>query len=74
MSVRGYLTGLAIARAIESGAINASTLRESLRAQLYPNDEDRRLRALKPVVAAFPERLAIRNGKGVPLGEVAIDP
>ena len=74
MSVRGYLTGLAIARAVESGAINASTLREALRTQLYPNDEDRRLRALKPAVAAFPERLAIRGGKGVPLGEVAIDP
>ena len=74
MSVRGYLTGLAIARAVESGAINASTLREALRTQLYPNDEDRRLRALKPVVPAYPERLAIRGGKGVPLGEVAIDP
>jgi ABC-type branched-subunit amino acid transport system substrate-binding protein len=74
MSVRGYLTGLAIARAVESGAINASTLRGALRAQLYPSDEDRRLRALQPAVAAFPERLAIRGGKGVPLGEVAIDP
>jgi ABC-type branched-subunit amino acid transport system substrate-binding protein len=74
MSVRGYLTGLAIARAVESGAINASTLREALRTQLYPNEEDRRLRALKPVVPAYPERLAIRGGKGVPLGEVPIDP
>ncbi|HET9252316.1 MAG TPA: hypothetical protein VFP58_09380, partial [Candidatus Eisenbacteria bacterium] len=63
-----------IARAIESGAINASTLREALRTQLYPNDEDRRLRALKPVIGAYPERLAIRGGKGVPLSEVAIDP
>ena len=74
MAVRGYLTGLAIARAIESGAINASTLREALRTQLYPNEEDRRLRALKPVIGAYPERLAIRAGKGVPLSEVAIDP
>ena len=74
MSVRGYLTGLAIARAVESGAINASTLREALRTQLYPNEEDRRLRALKPVIGAYPERLAIRGGKGVPLSEVAIDP
>jgi ABC-type branched-subunit amino acid transport system substrate-binding protein len=74
MSVRGYLTGLAIARAVESGAIHASSLREALRTQLYPGDEDRRLRALKPVVAAFPERLSIRGGKGVPLAEVAIDP
>ncbi|HET9251073.1 MAG TPA: ABC transporter substrate-binding protein, partial [Candidatus Eisenbacteria bacterium] len=74
MSVRGYLTGLAIARAVESGAINASTLREGLRAQLYPNEEDRRLRALKPAIGAYPERLAIRGGKGVPVSEVAIDP
>ena len=74
MSVRGYLTGLAIARAIESGAITASTLREALRTQLYPNDDDRRLRALKPVIGAFPERLAIRGGKGAPVGEVPIDP
>ena len=76
MSVRGYLTGLAIARAIESGAFTASQLKEALRAQVYDGDEERALRALKPQVPAFPERLTIRNGKAVPLADQAapVDP
>ncbi|HEX5032612.1 MAG TPA: ABC transporter substrate-binding protein [Candidatus Eisenbacteria bacterium] len=74
MSVRGYLTGLAIARAIESGAFTAAQLKEALRAQAYDDDEERALRSLKPAVAAFPERLTIKNGKAVPLAQAPVDP
>jgi hypothetical protein len=74
MSVRGYLTGLAIARAIESGAFTGSQLKEALRAQVYDDDEERALRSLKPAVAAFPERLTIKNGKAVPLAQAPVDP
>jgi branched-chain amino acid transport system substrate-binding protein len=74
MSVRGYLTGLAIARALESGAFTASQLKEALRGQVYDGEEERALRALKPMVPAFPERLTIRGGKAVPLAEAPVDP
>jgi ABC-type branched-subunit amino acid transport system substrate-binding protein len=74
MSVRGYLTGLAIARSIESGAFTASQLKEALRSQVYDSEEERALRALKPAVPAFPERLTIRNGKAVPLAQAPVDP
>ena len=52
MSVRGYLVGLAVARGIERGSLNASMLREALRAQVYDSEDGRKLRALRPVVAA----------------------
>lgn len=65
MSVRGYLVGLAVTRGIERGSLNAAMLRESLRAQLYDNDEGRALRALKPLVPAEPERFVIRSGKAI---------
>ena len=74
MSVRGYITGLAINRAVEGGCISASQLREALRGQVYDNDVERALRALRPVVPAFPERLTIREGKAVPVGEEAVEP
>ena len=74
MSVRGYITGLAIARAVESGAFTASQLKEALRGQVYDGEEERSLRALKPMVSAFPERLTIRGGKAVPLAETPVDP
>ena len=74
MSVRGYLTGLAIDRAIESGCETASQLREALRSQLYDTPEGRALRALRPVVPAFPERLTIRAGKAVPAGDAPVEP
>ncbi len=74
MSVRGYLTGLAIARAVESGAFTTSQLKEALRGQVYDGEEERSLRALKPMVPAFPERLTIRGGKAVPLAETPVDP
>ncbi|HEX7076904.1 MAG TPA: ABC transporter substrate-binding protein [Candidatus Eisenbacteria bacterium] len=65
MSVRGYLAGLAITRALEAGCVNAAGLKEALRTQLYDTPEGRRLRALKPVIAAEPERLTIRGGRAV---------
>lgn len=65
MSVRGYLVGVAVTRAIERGSLNASMLREALRAELYDTDEGRVFRALKPLVAAEPERLQIKGGKAV---------
>jgi len=74
MSVRGYLTGLAIDRAIESGCVTASQLRQALRSQVYETDEGRTLRALRPVVPAFPERLVIRKGKAVPLEDAPVEP
>ncbi|HKW51725.1 MAG TPA: ABC transporter substrate-binding protein [Candidatus Eisenbacteria bacterium] len=74
MSVRGYLTGLAIDRAIEAGCVTASQLREALRSQVYETPEGRTLRALRPVVPAFPERLVIRAGKAVPLEDAPVEP
>ena len=74
MSVRGYLTGLAITKAVEAGAITAAALRESLRGQLYDTEEGKKLRALRPAVPAFPERLTIRGGKAVPPEEAPVDP
>ena len=71
MSVRGYLTGLAIDRAIETGCVTASQLREALRSQVYETPEGRTFRALRPVVPAFPERLVIRAGKAVPFDDAA---
>jgi len=65
MAVRGYLAGLAIARAVEGGAATASMLREALRAQVYETEEGRTFRALRPVVPAFAERLVIRGGRAV---------
>ncbi len=74
MSIRGYLTGLAIGRAMESGCVSASQLREALRGQVYDTEEGRLLRALRPTVPAFPERLVIRSGKAVPLGDETVAP
>ncbi len=74
MSVRGYLSGLAIGRAIESGSVTVSQLRHALRTQVYETEEGRTLRALRPVVPAFPERLVIRSGKAVPLVKGTVDP
>ena len=74
MSIRGYLTGLAIDRAIESGCVTASQLRQALRSQVYETEEGRTLRALRPVVPAFPERLVIRSGKAVPLEDAPVEP
>ena len=74
MSVRGYLSGLAIDRAVESGCVTASQLKEALRAQVYETDEGRLLRALRPVVPAFPERLVIRSGKAVPMEDAPVEP
>jgi hypothetical protein len=65
MSVRGYLVGLAVTRAIESGCVNASGLRETLRGQLYDGDEGRLLHALRPVIPAEPERLMVQGGKAI---------
>jgi hypothetical protein len=65
MSVRGYLVGLAVTRAIEAGCVNAAGLRETLRGQLYEGEEGRMLHALRPVVPAEPERLVIRGGKAI---------
>ncbi len=65
MSVRGYLVGLAVTRAVENGCVNAAGLREALRNQLYDGDEGRLLHALKPVVPAEPERLVVRKGKAI---------
>ena len=74
MSIRGYLTGLAIDRAIETGCVTASQLREALRAQVYETDEGRKFRALRPVVPASPERLVIRSGKAVPVDDSPVEP
>ncbi|MBI4364669.1 MAG: amino acid ABC transporter substrate-binding protein [Candidatus Latescibacteria bacterium] len=74
MSVRGYLVGLAVARGIERGSLNASMLREALRAQLYETEEGRALRALRPLVKAEPERFVIRAGKATPAGGAAVSP
>jgi len=65
MSVRGYLVGLAVTRAIESGCVNAAGLRETLRGQLYEGEDGRVLHALRPVVPAEPERLTVRGGKAI---------
>jgi ABC-type branched-subunit amino acid transport system substrate-binding protein len=65
MSVRGYLVGLAVTRAIESGCVNAAGLRETLRGQLYDGEDGRVLHALRPVVPAEPERLVVRGGKAI---------
>ena len=74
MSVRGYLVGLAVTRGIERGSLNASMLREALRAQLYDSDEGRALRALKPVVPSEPERYVVRSGKAVPASPFPLSP
>jgi hypothetical protein len=74
MSVRGYLSGLAIDRAVEAGCVTASQLRQALRGQVYETPEGRTLRALRPVVPAYPERLVIRSGKAVPLEEAPVEP
>jgi ABC-type branched-subunit amino acid transport system substrate-binding protein len=74
MSVRGYLVGLSVARAIERGSLNAAMLREALRAQVYDSEEGRALRALRPVVPAEPERFVIRSGKALPLGGAPLSP
>jgi len=74
MSVRGYLVGLAVTRAIERGSLNASMLREALRAQVYDSDDGRALRALKPLVPAEPERFVIRSGKAVPATPFPLSP
>jgi hypothetical protein len=65
MSVRGYLAGLAIARAVEGGAATASMLREALRTQVYETEEGRALRSLRPVIPAYAERLVVRGGVAV---------
>lgn len=65
MSVRGYLVGLAVTRALQTGCVNAAQLREVLRGQLLDSDEGRALRALRPSVPAEPERLVIRAGRAV---------
>lgn len=73
MSVRGYLIGLALTRAIEGGAASAPMLREALRAQVYDSDEGRSLRALRPLLPAEPEPNVIHNGRAIPFapgGEV----
>ena len=74
MSVRGYLVGLAVARGIERGSLNAAMLREALRAQVYDSDDGRALRALRPLVTAEPERLVIRSGKAQPAGPSPLSP
>jgi ABC-type branched-subunit amino acid transport system substrate-binding protein len=74
MSVRGYLVGLAVTRGIERGSLNASMLREALRAQVYDTDDGRALRALKPLVPAEPERFVIRSGKAVAAAPFPLSP
>jgi len=74
MSVRGYLVGLSVTRGIERGSLNASMLREALRAQLYDSDEGRALRALRPLVPAEPERFVIRAGKATQVSQNPLSP
>jgi len=74
MSIRGYLTGLALTRAVESGATTASTLKVALRNQVPETPEGKLLRALNPVVPAVPERLVIRAGRGVSPDSASVDP
>jgi len=73
MSVRGYLVGLAVARGIEKGSLNASMLREAC----APRSTTRKRKgasALRPVVAAEPERFVIRSGKAVPTDPAPLSP
>jgi ABC-type branched-subunit amino acid transport system substrate-binding protein len=65
MSVRGYLAGLALTKAVEGGAATASMLRQALRTQVYETDEGRALRSLRPVIPAYAERLVVRGGLAV---------
>jgi len=74
MSVRGYLVGLAVARGIERGSLNASMLREALRAQVYDSEDGRKLRALRPAVSTEPERFVIHSGKASPTDPVPLSP
>jgi ABC-type branched-subunit amino acid transport system substrate-binding protein len=74
MSVRGYLVGLSVTRGVERGSLNAAMLREALRAQVYDSDDGRALRALRPLVAAEPERYVIRSGKAVPGAPIPLSP
>jgi len=74
MSVRGYLVGLAVARGIERGSLNASMLREALRAQVYDSEDGRKLRALRPAVSAEPERFVIHSGKASPADPAPLSP
>jgi ABC-type branched-subunit amino acid transport system substrate-binding protein len=74
MSIRGYLVGLSVTRGIESGSLNAGMLREALRTQLYDSEDGRKLRALRPLVAAEPERFVIRSGKALPAGPLPLSP
>jgi ABC-type branched-subunit amino acid transport system substrate-binding protein len=74
LSVRGYLTGLAITRSMEAGSITASTLKAALRNQVMDSREDRALRALDPVVPAEPEWLVVRGGRAVFPDSAAVDP
>jgi ABC-type branched-subunit amino acid transport system substrate-binding protein len=74
MSVRGYLVGLAVARGIERGSLNASMLREALRAQVYDSEDGRALRALRPAVTAEPERFVIHSGKAAPTDAAPLSP
>jgi branched-chain amino acid transport system substrate-binding protein len=74
MSVRGYLVGLAVARGIERGSLNASMLREALRAQVYDSEDGRKLRALRPAVSAEPERFVIHSGKASPTDPAPLSP
>jgi ABC-type branched-subunit amino acid transport system substrate-binding protein len=66
MAVRGYLAGLAVARGIDGGSLNAAMLRESLRAQVYDSGEGRTFRSLRPQIPAEPEALLIHEGKAAP--------
>jgi ABC-type branched-subunit amino acid transport system substrate-binding protein len=74
MSVRGYLVGLSVTQGIERGSLNAGMLREALRGQLYDSDDGRKLRALRPLVAAEPERFVIRSGKALAAGPLPLSP
>jgi len=65
MGVRGYLAGLAVARGIDAGSLNAAMLREALRSQVYDSEEGRTFRALRPQAQAEPEQLTIHAGKAV---------
>ena len=74
MSVRGYLVGLSVTRGIERGSLNASMLREALRAQVYDSEDGRALRALRPMVTAEPERFVIRGGKAASTDPAPLSP